>query len=428
MTSLMTAGSDTAVSNLTTCRFCDTPLTTTFVDLGMSPLCESFRRAEELNTVEHFYPLHPKVCPSCFLVQVPSFVPVEDIFREYAYYSSFSTSWLEHARTYVEMISARLSLGEGSFVSELASNDGYLLQYFVGKGPKILGIEPSYNCAKDAEERGVPTLTEFFGVDLARQLVDSHGRADLVIGNNVFAQVPDLNDFVGGMAIFLAEGGTITLEWPHLLRLMAENQFDTVYHEHYGYFSLLSTEAIFAAHGLKIYDVEELGTHGGSLRIYGAHAANDALTETARLHKVRADEATAGLGRLAAYEGFTANVEKVKHDLLTFLIQAKRQGKKVVGYGAPGKGNTLLNYCGTRTDLIEFTVDRNPYKHGLFTPGTNIPIHAPEALDAARPDYVLILPWNLKREIVAQLHYITEWGGKCVVPIPALEIIDPSAA
>ena len=413
-------------ANRFTCRFCGEKLTTTFVDLGMSPLCESFRRAEDLTTVEHFYPLHPKVCAACFLVQVPSFVPVEEIFREYAYYSSFSTSWLAHAERYVEMITERLGLNENSSVCELASNDGYLLQYFVGKGPRILGIEPSYNCARDAEARGVPTLTEFFGVALATKLAESNGRADLIIGNNVFAQVPDLNDFVGGIAAFLKSNGTVTLEWPHLLRLMAENQFDTIYHEHYGYFSLLATEKIFAAHGLKVYDVEELGTHGGSLRIYGAHTSNSDATETAGLRKVRADELAAGLDSLSAYSGFAEKVEKVKHDLLLFLIDAKRKGKRVVGYGAPGKGNTLLNYCGTRTDLIEFTVDRNPYKHGMFTPGTNIPILAPEALDAARPDYVLILPWNLKKEIVAQLKPIGEWGGKCVIPIPALEVIDPS--
>ena len=414
-----------AASNLNTCRFCGNVLATTFVDLGMSPLCESFKRLEDLAKVEHFYPLHPRVCGTCFLVQVPSFVPVDEIFREYAYYSSFSTSWLAHAERYVEMISNRLGLGQQSFVCELASNDGYLLQYFVGKGPKILGIEPSYNCARDAEARGVPTLTEFFGVALAEALVDEGGQADLIIGNNVFAQVPDLNDFVGGIARFLKPTGTVTLEWPHLLRLMEENQFDTIYHEHFGYFSLLATERIFAAHGLKIYDVEELGTHGGSLRVYGAHAANAGAVETDGLRKVRSDEARAGLGSLAAYEGFSAKVEKVKHDLLLFLIDAKRRRKKVVGYGAPGKGNTLLNYCGTRTDLLEFTVDRNPYKHGMFTPGTNIPILAPEALDAAKPDYVLILPWNLKREIVEQLRHIGSWGGKCVVPIPELEILDP---
>ncbi len=414
--------------NLATCRFCEAPLSQTLVNLGMSPLCESFRTAEQLNAVEHFFPLHPKVCGSCFLVQVPSFVPVEEIFREYAYYSSFSTSWLDHAKKYVEDITARLALGADSFVSELASNDGYLLQYFVGKGPKVLGIEPSFNCAKDAEERGVRTLTEFFGTELAEKLVATEGQADLIIGNNVLAQVPNLNDFVKGMAIFLKPTGTITMEWPHLLQLMVQNQFDTIYHEHYGYFSLLSAEKIFAAQGLRIYDVEELGTHGGSLRMYACHAENKALEESDSIRKVRADEKALGLDSMAAYDSYTAKVEKVKHDALDFLIEAKRAGKKVVGYGAPGKGNTLLNYCGIRTDLLDFTVDRNPYKHGMYTPGTNISILTPEALDAAKPDYVFILPWNLKTEIVKQLAHIASWGGKCVVPIPHLEIIDPAIA
>jgi hypothetical protein len=428
MTSHTSAPSSTApAENLSTCRFCDAPLSQTLVNLGMSPLCESFRTAEQLNAVEHFFPLHPKVCQSCFLVQVPSFVPVEEIFREYAYYSSFSTSWLDHCKDYVETITARLGLGNDSFVSELASNDGYLLQYFVGKGPKVLGIEPSFNCAKDAEERGVRTLTEFFGTELAEKLVATEGQADLIIGNNVLAQVPNLNDFVKGMSIFLKPTGTITMEWPHLLQLMVQNQFDTIYHEHYGYFSLLSVEKIFAAQGLRLYHVDELGTHGGSLRMYACHAGNTALVESDEIRKVRADEKALGLDTMEAYDTYTAKVEKVKHDALDFLIKAKREGKKVVGYGAPGKGNTLLNYCGIRTDLLDFTVDRNPYKHGMFTPGTNIPILKPEALDEAKPDYVFILPWNLKTEIVKQLAHISAWGGKCVVPIPHLEVIDPAS-
>ncbi len=412
-------------SNLTNCRFCGSELTLSFVDLGGSPLCESFRRREQLDEVEHFYPLHPKVCSECFLVQLPSFVPVEEIFREYAYYSSFSTSWLEHSRLYVEAMTKRLQLGTSSFVCELASNDGYLLQYFVGKGPKILGVEPSYNCAKDAEAKGVPTLTEFFGLELARTIRKQHGQADLILGNNVLAQVPDLNDFVGGIAELLAPTGTVTLEWPHLLRLMTENQFDTIYHEHFGYFSLLFMERLADAHGLRVYDVDELGTHGGSLRVYLCHRNFDGVTTSPALAKVRGDERAAGLSELAGYAGFGTKVEKVKHDFLEFLINAKRAGKRVVGYGAPGKANTLLNYAGIRTDLIDFTVDRNPYKHGLFTPGTLIPIREPEALDAARPDYVVIMPWNLRSEIIAQLRGIGEWGGRFVVAIPHLEVIDP---
>ncbi len=411
-------------SHLTHCRFCETELTQTFVDLGGSPLCESFRKREQLDEVEHFYPLHPKVCQSCLLVQLPSFVPVEEIFREYAYYSSFSTSWLEHARLYCEAMTDRLKLNEKSFVCELASNDGYLLQYFVGKGPKILGVEPSYNCAKDAEAKGVPTLTEFFGVELAQQIRKEHGAADLILGNNVLAQVPDINDFVGGIAALLSPTGTVTLEWPHLLRLMEENQFDTIYHEHFGYFSLVFTEKLADAHGLRVYDVEELGTHGGSLRVYLCHKDFDGVTTSPVLDKVRADEKAAGLLTPAGYDGYKAKVEKVKQDFLEFLIDAKRAGKRVVGYGAPGKANTLLNYAGIRTDFIEFTVDRNPYKHGLYTPGTAIPILKPEELDAAKPDYVVIMPWNLRSEIAAQLSYIKEWGGKLVVAIPALEVFD----
>jgi C-methyltransferase C-terminal domain/Putative zinc binding domain/Methyltransferase domain len=412
----------------TNCRFCGSELTQSFVDLGVSPPSQSFRRPEQLNEVEYFYPLHPMVCGSCFLVQVPAFVAVEDIFREYAYYSSYSTSWLEHSSRYVAMISERLSLGTSSFVCELASNDGYLLQYFLGKGPKILGVEPSYNCAKDAEEKGIQTLTEFFGIDLARLIRKEHGAADLIIGNNVLAQVPDLNDFVSGMAELLAPTGTVTLEWPHLLRLMDENQFDTIYHEHFGYFSLLTMEKIAAAHGLRVYDVEELDTHGGSLRVYLCHQDFAGVTTSPALAKVHQDEEAFGLLSLDGYLGFKDKVEKVKHDFLEFLINAKRAGQTVVGYGAPAKSNTLLNYAGIRTDLIEFTVDLNPYKQGLFTPGTQIPIRGPEAIEAAKPDYVVIMPWNLRKEITEQLKPVAEWGGKLVVAIPALEVIDPSAS
>jgi C-methyltransferase C-terminal domain/Putative zinc binding domain/Methyltransferase domain len=415
--------------NLQTCRFCDAQLKVSLVDLGVSPLCESFRTAEQQNTVEHFYPLHPRVCGSCLLVQVPSFVPVEDIFREYAYYSAFSTSWLTHCEKYVNEITERLSLDSSSFVCELASNDGYLLQYFVSKdptvaSPKILGVEPAYNCAKDAEARGVPTVTEFFTNDLAKQLVQSHGHADLIIGNNVLAQIPELNDFVAGIATLISPTGTLTLEWPHLLRLIEENQFDTIYHEHFGYFSLFSITKILAAHDLKVYDVDELPTHGGSLRIYATPQSHD-IAISYKVAGVWAAEETAGLHSLDGYANFQPKVEKVKRDLLSFLINAKEQGKTVAGYGAPGKGNTLLNYAGIRTDLVSFTVDRNPYKHGRFTPGTSIPIYAPERLDAVRPDYIVIIPWNLKEEISTQLAYTAEWGTKLVVAIPQLQVFTP---
>jgi predicted TPR repeat methyltransferase len=425
---MQTHFSPAPVENLSTCRFCAEILTESFVDLGMQPLCESFKTAEQLNAVEHFFPLHPKVCGSCFLVQAPSFVPVDEIFREYAYYSSFSTSFLAHCKRYVEQITDRLQLDATSFVCELASNDGYMLQYFLDKGPKTLGIEPSYNCAADAEKRGVRTITEFFGTELANSLAESEGKADLIIGNNVLAQVPQLNDFVAGMATFLAPGGTITMEWPHVLRLIALNQFDTIYHEHFGYFSLLSTEKIFATHGLRIYDVDEIDTHGGSLRIYATHQANTSLPDQPNLAKVRHDENQAGLDTLDGYRGYAARAEQVKNDLLTFLIDARKQGKKVVGYGAPGKGNTLLNFAGIRSDLIAFLVDRNPYKHGRFTPGTNIPIFAIGELDRAKPDYVVVMPWNLRDEIVKQLAPIAQWGAKCVLAIPHLEIVEPGAA
>ena len=412
-----------AQSGRTLCRFCGGGLTLSFVDLGMSPLCESFKSAEQLDTVEHFFPLHPKVCEKCLHVQLPSFVAPEEIFREYAYYSSFSTSWLEHAKNYVEAMTERLHLGPDSFVCELASNDGYLLQYFVGKGPKILGVEPSFNCAVDAEKRGVPTLTEFFGVALADQILASHGPADLILGNNVLAQVPDLNDFVGGIKRLLAVGGTVTLEWPHVQKLMALNQFDTIYHEHFGYFSIYTMGLIFQAHGLRLFDLEELPTHGGSLRVFACHHDDATKVESTVFVEARRREEAADLHDLHGYQGFTARVEKVKRDLLEFLIDAKNAGKRVAGYGAPGKGNTLLNYCGIRTDLLEFTVDRNPYKHGRFTPGTNIPIHDTDRLEKERPDYILLLPWNLREEIAKQLAYAGAWGAKLIVPIPELEIV-----
>ncbi len=404
------------------CRSCGATLRHTFVDLGMSPLCESFLRADQLNAMERFYPLHVWVCDHCFLVQLQQYVSAREIFEEYAYFSSYSDSWLAHARRYTERMIEELDLTAGSRVVEVASNDGYLLQYFVQRGIPVLGIEPAANVARAAMQRSVPTLTEFFGRESARR-VAARGRADLLIGNNVLAQVPDVNDFVAGMKILLAPRGVITIEFPHLVRLVAENQFDTIYHEHFSYFSLLSATRIFAAQELMIYDVEELETHGGSLRLYVCHAGDLAREPTRRLEAMRARESDIGLDDLAYYADFAERVRETKRTLLAFLVDAKRAGKQVAGYGAPGKGNTLLNYCGIRTDFLDYTVDRNPYKHGRYLPGTHIPIYPPERIAETRPDYVLILPWNLRREIVAQLDYIREWGGRFVVPIPDVQVI-----
>jgi len=404
------------------CLFCSEPLRQTFVDLGMSPLCESFLTAEQVNQMEPFYPLHVWICERCFLVQVEEYVRPEGIFTEYAYFSSYSDSWLAHVRAYADMITARLGLGGQSKVVELGSNDGYLLQYFVAKGIPVLGVEPARNVAQTAIARGVPTVTKLFGRQTARELVAEGVQADLVCGANVLAQVPDVNDFVGGIKLLLRPGGVVTVEFPHLMRLMAENQFDTIYHEHFAYFSFLTAERIFAAHGLTLFDVEELPTHGGSLRIYARHAEDASKPVGERAAKLRAREESAGLDRLETYASFTEQVHETKRRLLEFLIGARRRGKRIAGYGAPGKGNTLLNYCGVRTDFVEYTVDRNPYKHGRFLPGTHIPIHPPEKIAETRPDYVLILPWNLKEEIMEQLAAIRSWGGQFVVPIPDVKV------
>ena len=390
----------------------------------MSPLCESFLKADEVNARESFYPLTTRVCGKCYLVQLEAYVGGEEIFTEYAYFSSSSDSWLDHARRYTEQMLERFSLGASSHVIEVASNDGYLLQYFVKAGVPSLGIEPAINVAKVAEEKGVPTLVKFFGRETARQLVAEGRQADLLLGNNVLAQVPDLNDFVAGLKIALKPTGVITFEFPHLMRLVAENQFDTIYHEHYSYFSWLTTEAIFAAHGLTLFDVEELPTHGGSLRIFARHAEDSSKPVTDRARELHERETTAGVWTPEYYTSFDERVKETKRKVLDFLIDAKRAGKRVVGYGAPGKGNTLLNYCGIRTDFMDFTVDRNPYKHGRFLPGTHIPILTPDALRDARPDYVFILPWNLKDEIMKQLAFIREWGGKFVVPIPETTVYE----
>jgi SAM-dependent methyltransferase len=411
----------------THCRFCQAPLGLTMVDLGKSPLCESFLPAERLEAMEPFYPLHVRVCTSCWLAQLPSFVPPEEIFHEYAYFSAYSDSWVEHARSYVDMASSRFQLDGTSLVVELASNDGYLLQHFIPKGIPVLGIDPAANVARAAEDRGVPTLVEFFGIELAERLVAEDRRADLVIGNNVLAQVPDLNDFVAGVAVLLAPGGTATFEFPHLARLLERLQYDTIYHEHFSYFSLTSIRAIFGGHGLDVVDVEELESHGGSLRVY-ACAASERREPTPEVAELVGREQSEGLLDPERYRRFAVDVEASKWALLDLLIDLRRSGKHVVGYGAPGKGNTLLNYCGIRTDFLAYTVDRNPYKHGRFTPGTQIPIFPPEKIAESRPDAILILPWNLAREIAAQLDYTKQWGAKLIVPIPVATVLEPAVA
>jgi SAM-dependent methyltransferase len=406
------------------CRLCQAPLETTVVDLGMSPLCESFLTREQLDQMEPYFPLHVLVCSRCFLVQLQEYVKPDQIFTEYAYFSAFSTSWVEHARQYCHMIKDRLALSETSQVFEIACNDGYLLQHFLPLNVPVIGIEPAVNVAEAARKRNVPTIVEFFGLDLARRLVSEGRRADLIIGNNVLAQVPDLNDFTSGMAHLLAPNGVITLEFPHLERLIEENQFDTIYHEHFSYFSLVTIDRLARNHGLRVFDVEQLVTHGGSLRVYLCRA--DAAHATSpNVDALLNHERSIGFEDIRSYARFAAQVHHTKRRLLSFLIECKEKGAKVCGYGAPGKGNTLLNYCGIGTDFLDFTVDRNPYKHGRYTPGMHIPIHPVEAIDEARPDYLLILPWNLKKEIIAQMRHVGNWGCKFIIPIPDVHVIDP---
>ena len=404
------------------CRFCATPFQHTFVDLGMSPLCESFLSEGELNRAESFYPLRVWVCERCLLVQLQEYVSPADIFTEYAYFSSYSTSWLRHCEDYAQMAVERFGLGASSRVIEIASNDGYLLQYFVEREIEVLGVEPAANVAKVAVQNGVPTVVRFFGRATAADLVKQPGGADLIVGNNVLAHVPDINDFVGGLKILLKPGGVITMEFPHLRKLIEGNQFDTIYHEHFSYLSFSTVAEIFAAHGLRLFDVDRLPTHGGSLRIYACHQADPRPTDT-RANLLLEEERSSGFRSLERYLSFAPQVEETKRALLEFLIQARREKKTVAAYGAAGKGNTLLNYCGIRADFVDYAVDRNPYKHGRYTPGTHIPIHPPERLSQTRPDYVLILPWNLQEEIVAQLSFVHTWGGKFVVPIPRVAVL-----
>jgi SAM-dependent methyltransferase len=404
------------------CRFCAAGLHRTFVDLGLSPLCETYPAAADFNRGEKYYPLHVYVCERCWLVQLEEYESAESIFSDYAYFSSFSDSWLEHCNKYCGAMQSRFGLNRQSFVVEVASNDGYLLQYFVKRDIPVLGIEPAANVAKVAVQKGVPTLVEFFGTRIAQQLASEGRSADLVLGNNVLAQVPDLNDFVEGLKILLKPEGVLTLEFPHLLQLMERNEFDTIYHEHFSYFSLLTTIKIMEAHGLRVFDVDELKSHGGSLRVYACRAESKRHKVEPNVAKVLADESRARLERTDGYLGFAAQVKETKLALVEFLLRAAREGKKVAGYGAPGKSATLLHYCGIGNDLIEYTVDRSPYKQGRFLPGNHIPIYHPDRIAQTKPDYVVILPWNLKDEIMRQLQFIREWGGRFVVPIPKLTV------
>jgi hypothetical protein len=406
------------------CRFCAAPLSTTFVDLGMSPPCQTHIEPDQLNHMERFYPLHAWVCDRCFLVQLEEYVSPDAIFSDYAYFSSYSDSWVEHARRYCASMTERLRLGQRSLVMEIASNDGYLLQHFLAAGIPCRGIEPAANVAAAAVAKGIPTTVKFFGRNTATEVAREYGQPDLLLGNNVLAHVPDINDFVGGMKILLKQGGVITMEFPHLLQLMDENQFDTIYHEHFSYLSFATVEKIFAHHGLRLFDVDEIPTHGGSLRIYACHADDAARGNTPAVERLRSHEIQRGLQKLATYADFEAKVKETKRKLLRFLIDVRDQGKTVVGYGAPGKGNTLLNYCGIRTDLLDYTVDRSPHKQGRYTPGTHIPILSPDKIRETRPDYVLLLPWNLQREITQNMAFIREWGGRFVLPIPSVRVLD----
>jgi 2-polyprenyl-3-methyl-5-hydroxy-6-metoxy-1,4-benzoquinol methylase len=406
----------------TQCRFCASPLKAVFADLGMSPLANSYLEPEQGNRMEPFYPLRALVCERCFLVQLEEYESPSRIFSDYAYFSSYSTSWLEHAERYAVAMVERFGLGPQSHVVEVASNDGYLLQYFKDRGIPVLGIEPAANVAKVAVQKGLPTLVEFFGVETARSLV-SESSADLLIGNNVLAHVPDINDFVAGMKVLLKPGGVLTMEFPHLMRLIDEKQWDTIYHEHFSYLSFTTARRVFAAHGLRLFDVEELPTHGGSLRIFGCHEDDVAKPETERADELLTREEAARYSEIETYLDYGAQVAEDKRRILSTLIALKEEGRRIVGYGAPAKGNTLLNYCGIGRDFLEYTVDLNPHKQGHLLPGTHIPIRAPQVIAEDQPDVVFILPWNLKHEIVEQLNFIREWGGSFAVRTPELALL-----
>jgi hypothetical protein len=404
------------------CRLCGESLTQTFVDLGMSPLCESYVSADRLDEAEVFYPLHVRQCPSCLLVQLPAYVPGEEIFSNYAYFSSYSDSWVAHAKRYAQEMVHRRGLTSHSLVTEVASNDGYLLQHFLAAGVPVLGVEPAANVAEVARSKGIRTEVEYLGPDTGEELARRYGLADLVVANNVFAHVPDIRGFASGLRALVKATGVVTLEFPHLLRLIERRQYDTIYHEHYSYLSLLTASRALLTAGLQVVDVDELDTHGGSLRVH-AQPQESAMEPTAGVKEVLDEEDRAGLTTLGGHAGFAGQVLKIKSDLVGFLLSAAREGRSVAGYGAPGKGNTLLNHCGIRSDLVAYTVDRSPFKQGRFLPGTHIPIYAPDRLAETKPDYVLVLPWNLRDEISQQLSYIRSWGGRLVFPIPELEVV-----
>jgi len=403
------------------CRLCSAELRHTFVDLGMSPPCESYLTASQLDEAEKFYPLHVRICESCLLVQLPAYISPEAVFSDYAYFSSYSDSWVEHARRFVDDAAVRLQLGSESFVVEVASNDGYLLQHSVARGIRSLGIEPAANIAEVARGKGIDTEVMFLGEQTGRAVASRHGNAALVVANNVLAHVPDIVDFSKGLRALVADSGRVSIEIPHLLRLIEGNEYDTIYHEHYSYLTLLTAKRVLATADLEVIDIEELPTHGGSMRIWSAPA--DAGVEVSpAVARVLGDEGAAGLDTVAGHDGFARQVAATRNDFVEFLIGCQRTGMRVAGYGAPGKGNTLLNHCGIRPDLMEFTVDRNPHKHGLFLPGTHIPIYPVERLAQEQPDYVVIMPWNLRDEITKQLAYVHDWGGRFVVSLPKLEI------
>jgi SAM-dependent methyltransferase len=410
------------MSPLYRCRLCGAQLTRTFVDLGMSPLCESYVAEERLDEAEVFYPLRVRLCDECLLVQLPAYVPGEDIFSDYAYFSSYSDSWVAHAKRYAEAMIGRLGLTSDSLVTEVASNDGYLLQHFQAEGIPVLGIEPAANVAEVARSRHIPTEVQFLGADTGREIAQRHGQADLVAANNVFAHVPDIRGFAAGLRALVKDSGTVTLEFPHLLRLIQRRQYDTIYHEHFSYLSLLTSSRVLATAGLRVVDVDNLSTHGGSLRVYACPEESSG-EPTGHVKAVLSEEESFGLHTVAGHEDFASAVLKIKSDLLNFLLTAASEGRPVAGYGAPGKGNTLLNHCGIRSDLLSYTVDRSPLKQGKFLPGTHIPIYAPERLAETKPDYILVLPWNLRDEISRQLSYVGSWGGKLVFPIPELDIV-----
>ena len=404
------------------CRFCNSDLSKIFADLGDSPLANSYLKESDFDN-EKFYPLCTFLCENCFLVQLEELETPENIFSEYAYFSSFSTSWVKHAKDYVDMIIPKLSLDEKSLVIEIASNDGYLLQNFTGKNIPVLGIEPAQNIAKSAIEKNIPTLTKFFDSKLAKDLVNEGKIADLIIGNNVFAHIPCLNNFITGLKILLKPNGVITLEFPHLLQLIQNNQFDTIYHEHFSYFSLFTAKKIFEHHGLKIFDVEELSTHGGSLRLFITHFDNNQISETSEVASIVEQEKKFGLTQINTYENFSKNIIKIKTNLLDFVEKAKKNSKNIICYGAPAKGNTLLNYCGFSKTLIDYTVDKNPNKQNLFLPGTHIPIFPPEKIKETKPDFILVLPWNLQDEILNELNYVKSWGCQFIIPIPEVKVL-----